>query len=43
MPRAAYRPAPLATVILTCKHVVERSDLGPDGWFFRTALVVPFR
>jgi len=39
----AYRLAPLATVILTYEHVVERSDQGPDGWFFRTALVVPFR
>jgi hypothetical protein len=39
----AWRLAPSATVILTYEHVVERSDQGPDGWFFRTALVVPFR
>lgn len=39
----AVRLAPKATVILTYEHVVERSDQGPDGWFFRTALVVPFR
>lgn len=31
-----------ATVILTYERVVERSDDGPDGWFFRTALVAPF-
>jgi hypothetical protein len=31
-----------ATVILTCEHVVARDDDGPDGWFFRTALVAPF-
>ena len=24
------------------QQVVERDDDGPDGWFFRTALVVPF-
>jgi hypothetical protein len=30
------------TVILTYEQVVERSDDGPDGWFFRTALVAPF-
>jgi hypothetical protein len=35
------RLAPRATVILTYEHVVERSDQGPNGWFFRTALVVP--
>lgn len=40
---AAFRLAPMATVILTYEHVVERSDDGPDGWFFRTAVVVPFR
>jgi len=39
----AVRLAPKATVILTWEHVVERSDQGPDGWFFRTALVAPFR
>ncbi|CAN7594139.1 transporter [Phenylobacterium sp. LjRoot219] len=40
---AAYRLAPKATVILTYEHVIERNDDGPDGWFFRTAVVVPFR
>jgi hypothetical protein len=40
---AAYRLLPKATLILTYEHVVERNDDGPDGWFFRTALVVPFR
>lgn len=29
-------------LILTYQHVVERNDDGPDGWFFRTALVAPF-
>ncbi|HEX4712025.1 transporter [Phenylobacterium sp.] len=40
---AAFRLAPMATVILTYEHVVERNDNGPNGWFFRTALVVPLR
>jgi hypothetical protein len=40
---AAFRLLPRATVILTYEHVVERNDEGPDGWFFRTAVVVPFR
>jgi hypothetical protein len=31
-----------ASVILTYQHVIERKDDGPDGWFFRTALVAPF-
>ena len=31
-----------ASAIFTYEHVVERDDEGPDGWFFRTALVVPF-
>ncbi|MGH6911833.1 MAG: transporter [Phenylobacterium sp.] len=31
-----------ATVILTYEQVVARSDEGPDGWFFRTAVVLPF-
>lgn len=31
-----------ANLILTYEHVVERSDSGPIGWFFRSALVVPF-
>ena len=30
------------SLIFTYEHVVERSDDGPDGWFFRTALVAPF-
>lgn len=38
----AVRLAPEASVILTYEHVVERSDDGPDGYFFRAALVVPF-
>jgi hypothetical protein len=29
-------------VIFSYVHVVERSDDGPDGWFFRTAIVAPF-
>jgi hypothetical protein len=39
----ALKLAPNASVILTYEQVVARSDQGPDGWFFRTALVVPFR
>jgi hypothetical protein len=31
-----------ASVILTYQHVIARNDDGPDGWFFRTALVAPF-
>jgi hypothetical protein len=38
----ALRLSPKATVILTYEHVVDRSDQGPDGGFFRIALVVPF-
>ncbi len=30
------------SLIFTYEHVIERSDNGPDGWFFRTALVAPF-
>ena len=30
------------SLILTYQHVVKRWDSGPDGWFFRTALVAPF-
>lgn len=30
------------SLIFTYQHVIERSDSGPDGWFFRTALVAPF-
>jgi hypothetical protein len=29
-------------VILTYQQVIERNDDGPDGWFFRAALVAPF-
>ena len=39
----AARLAPNAVVALTYEHIVERSDQGPSGWFFRTALIVPFR
>jgi hypothetical protein len=38
-----WQLAPHATLSLTYEHVVERSDNGPDGWFFRAALIVPFR
>jgi hypothetical protein len=31
-----------ASLSLTFEHVVKRWDLGPDGWWFRTALVAPF-
>ena len=31
-----------ANLILTYQHVVARNDNGPDGWFFRAALVAPF-
>jgi hypothetical protein len=30
------------SLILTYEHVVQRNDNGPDGWFFRTALVKVF-
>lgn len=39
---AAVRVDPRATLIFTYHHVVERSDGGPDGWFFRSVVVVPF-
>jgi hypothetical protein len=29
-------------LFFTYEHVVERSDNGPVGWFFRTAVVAPF-
>ena len=32
----------VATLILTYEEVIARRDQGPDGWFFRTALVLPF-
>ena len=31
-----------SSLALTYEHVVERWDLGPNGWFFRTALIIPF-
>ena len=33
---------PRATLILTYQQVIERDDDGPDGGFFRAALVLPF-
>ena len=33
-------PAGPASIALTFEHVVERNDDGPDGWFFRTALIL---
>ena len=30
------------SLALTYEHVVKRFDMGPDGWFFRSALVAPF-
>jgi hypothetical protein len=39
---AAFVLGRKATVILTYERVIERNDNGPDGWFFRSALVLPF-
>ncbi len=39
---AAFVLARKATLALTFEEVIERSDSGPYGWFFRTALVLPF-
>ena len=39
---AALPFAGRTSLILTYEHVVKRWDSGPDGWFFRTALVAPF-
>lgn len=39
---AAFPFAGTTSLILTYQHVVKRWDSGPDGWFFRTALVAPF-
>lgn len=39
---AAFPLTARASVIFTWEHVIERDDGGPDGWFFRTALVAPF-
>ena len=30
------------SLIFSYQRVIDRSDNGPDGWFFRTALVAPF-
>jgi len=30
------------SLILTYERVIARNDNGPDGGFFRTALVLPF-
>ncbi len=30
------------SLALTFEHVVKRWDAGPDGWWFRTALIAPF-
>jgi hypothetical protein len=38
----AFKLGQKATVALTYEHVVERSDEGPNGYFFRIALIVPF-
>ena len=39
---AALPFAGSTSLIFTYEHVVKRWDLGPDGWFLRTALVAPF-
>jgi hypothetical protein len=39
---AAWVLNPRATLILTYQQVIERDDDGPDGGFFRAALVLPF-
>jgi hypothetical protein len=39
---AAFPLTRQANLIFTYEHVVARADSGPDGWFIRTALVVPF-
>jgi hypothetical protein len=39
---AAFPFVSSTSLIFTYEHVIERSDDGPDGWFFRTALVAPF-
>ena len=35
-------PLASTTIALTYQHAIERKDDGPDGWFFRTALIAPF-
>jgi hypothetical protein len=30
------------SVAFTFEHVVKRWDTGPDGWWFRSALIAPF-
>ena len=37
---AAFPMGP-TVLALTYEHVIERDDDGPDGWFFRTALILP--
>jgi hypothetical protein len=39
---AALPFAGSTSLIFSYEHVVKRWDSGPDGWFFRTALVAPF-
>jgi Putative MetA-pathway of phenol degradation len=39
---AAFVLGRKATLILTYERVIERNDDGPDGFFFRSALVLPF-
>jgi hypothetical protein len=34
-------PAGPSSIVLTYEQVIERSDDGPDGWFFRTAFILP--
>jgi hypothetical protein len=34
-------PLGLTSVVVTFEHVIERGDDGPDGWFLRTAFIVP--
>jgi hypothetical protein len=38
----AVLPVGKTSLALTFEHVVKRWDQGPDGWFFRTALIAPF-
>jgi len=38
---SAALPVSRTSLIFTYERVIQRSDGGPDGWFFRTALVAP--
>jgi hypothetical protein len=38
----AVLPVAKTSLALTFEHVVKRWDQGPNGWFFRTALIAPF-